>query len=356
MSIDLRIQLSRGGFELDVSLQLPSKGVTALFGPSGSGKTTLLRCLAGLERLAGVELSVDGHSWQGPGVFRPVHQRALGYVFQEASLFPHLTVEKNLRFGFKRVAVNERQVDFDESVRLLGLQALLSRYPDQLSGGQRQRVAIARALLNSPRLMLMDEPMASLDADSKAEILPYLERLHGHLSIPVIYVSHAIEEVARLADHMVLLDRGRVQAQGSIQDVLTRTDLPLAHSSNASAIVNARVTTHSDDEMTELALADGKRLLISRQAVEPGRTVRARILARDVAIALQMPSQTSVSNCLPAQIAELSDDPHPGHVLLRLVLPDGQILLSRITRRSRDRLALTQGQPIIALVKAISLD
>lgn len=354
MSIEARIRMSRGEFSLDVDLRLPGQGITALFGRSGSGKTTLLRCLAGLERVPGMELTVDGEVWQDSHRCVPVHQRSLGFVFQEASLFPHLTVQRNLLYGHKRVAAGGRRVAFDETVQLLGLESLLRRYPEQLSGGQRQRVAIGRALLTSPRLLLMDEPMASLDQASKAEIIPYLERLHSTLSIPIIYVTHSIEEVSRLADSMVLLEQGRALAQGSLQDLLTRPDLPLAHSANAAAVLDAVVIDRSDDQMSELQLSGGLTLLSSGEGVAPGERVRARILARDVAIALEPPRFSSVSNCLPATLCGISDDPHPGHVLLSLDLA-GQRLLSRITRRSLERLKLQQGQQVQALVKAVTL-
>lgn len=355
MSINASIKLQRGNFTLDVKLELPAQGITALFGRSGSGKTTILRCIAGLERASAMHLSVNGEVWQDKQLFLPVHQRPLGYVFQEASLFPHLNVERNLRFGYSRVANAQRQIGFNETIELLGLQTMLTRYPEQLSGGQRQRVAIARALLTSPRLLLMDEPMASLDQTSKAEILPYLERLHANLGIPIIYVSHAIEEVSRLADHLVLLEQGQVLAAGPLQDVLTRTDLPLAHSANAAAVIKAKVLSHADDFISELQLADGQSVFVSQQNIALGSEVRARVLARDVAIALEIPQQFSVNNCLVATVLEISDDPNPGHVLLKLQL-SGQVLLSRISRRSLQRMGLKLGQQVYALVKAVSLD
>ena len=284
-----------------------------------------------------------------------MHQRPLGYVFQEASLFPHLNVEKNLAYGYRRAGQHRRTVSYAETLDWLGLQPLLTRYPDQLSGGQRQRVALARALLTSPRLLLLDEPLAALDEASKAEILPYLERLQAHLAIPVIYVSHSIAEVARLADYMVLLEQGRLLAQGPLQQMLTRTDLPLAHSANAAAVLQGRVYASEDAAMSTLRIAGDLSLLVSRAQHQPGSPARARILARDVAIALEPPRLSSVNNCLPALIRQISDDPHPGHVLLSLEV-HGQPLLSRITRLSCQRLALQQGQAVYALIKAITLD
>jgi molybdate transport system ATP-binding protein len=354
MSIKTRIAIQRGDFSLDVDLTLPSQGVTALFGRSGSGKTTILRAIAGLERLAGITLVVDGVIWQDANTFLPIHQRPIGYVFQEASLFPHLTVKKNLLFGYKRLSAAERKIAFDETVQLLGLSDLLDRYPDQLSGGQRQRAAIGRALLTSPRLLLMDEPMAALDMTSKAEILPYLERLQSRLQIPIIYVSHAIEEVARLAHYMVLLQDGRSLAQGPLNDLLTRCDLPLAHSANAAAALEAIVVEHGSDDMSLIACGK-QQLIISRSGFNPGDRIRIRVQARDVALALQPPMHSSICNALAVTICEIANDTHAGHLLLRLDL-EGQTLLSRITRRSQQRLALTVGQPVYAMIKGIMLD
>ncbi len=354
MTLEASFRLERAGFMLDVDFTVPPRGVTALFGPSGSGKTTVLRCLAGLERAPQGRLYINGRCWQDGATFLPTHRRPLGYVFQEANLFPHLTVRQNLRYGHRRIAASARKVEIEATVQLLGLAALLDRYPDQLSGGQRQRVAMARALLTSPELLLMDEPMASLDEASKAEILPYLEQLHTGLDIPVIYVSHQIGEVARLADHMVLLEQGRVLAQGDLQNLLTRADLPLAHSEQASSVIDATVVGHDDaHHLSELTCRAGT-LWVSRVAGVPGDRQRVRILARDVAIALSPPPDSSVNNCLAVTIAAISADPNPGHALLHLDA-GGERLLSRITRRSRERLALAPGMPVYALVKGVSL-
>lgn len=354
MSIEARFFLDRGDFTLDVDLDIPGRGVTALFGRSGSGKTTILRCLAGLERIREGQLRFNGETWQEGRRWLPVHKRPLGYVFQEASLFPHLKVRDNLLYGFKRLIPDRRRLALDEVSALLGLADLLDRYPDALSGGQRQRVAIGRALLTSPQLLLMDEPMASLDVTSKGEILPYLERLRDELSIPVVYVSHAIEEVARLADHMVLLEAGRTLAQGPLQTLLTRTDLPLAHSEQASAVIEGTVAVHhAPDHLTELAFAGGS-LLISHQERAVGTPLRARILARDVSVALTRPDASSVLNALQVRISDISDDPQPGHVILTLDA-GGQTLLARISLRSCRQLALAKGQTVWAMVKGVAV-
>ncbi|MGM0677255.1 MAG: molybdenum ABC transporter ATP-binding protein [Pseudomonadota bacterium] len=354
MSIHARFFLDRGDFTLDVDLEIPGRGVTALFGRSGSGKTTVLRCLAGLERIREARLTFNGETWQDGKQWLPVHQRPLGYVFQEASLFPHLRVRDNLLYGFKRLPPEQRRLELDEVANLLGLTDLLARYPDALSGGQRQRASIGRALLTSPRLLLMDEPMASLDVTSKGEILPYLERLRDELSIPVVYVSHSIEEVARLADHMVLMENGRALAQGPLQALLTRTDLPLAHSEQASAVIQGTVAAHhADDHLTELAFSGG-RLLVSHQDRAIGAPLRVRILARDVSVALERPDSSSVLNSIPVRITQISDDPHPGHVILSLAAGEYR-LLARISARSRRQLDLSPGQSVWAMVKGVAV-
>ncbi|QOR39779.1 molybdenum ABC transporter ATP-binding protein [Billgrantia diversa] len=353
MSVSGALRLRRGDFVLDAELELPERGVIALFGRSGSGKTTLLRCLAGLERSDGW-LSVNGCRWQERDYFLPVHRRPLGYVFQESSLFPHLRVRDNLRYGYRRVEASRRRVDFDETVQLLGVEALLERYPQALSGGQRQRVAIARALLASPRLLLMDEPMASLDAASKAEILPYLERLHAYLEVPMVYVSHALEEVARLADHMVLLEAGSVLAAGPLHELLVRSDLPLSHADNAAAVLVARVVRHdAEQQFVELECGAG-RLWVSRGPAAVGEKLRVSVQARDVVISLAPPPDSSTLNCLPARVVETSDDPHPGHLLVRLAVDD-QMLLARIPREASKRLALTPGKHVYAQLRGKAL-
>lgn len=347
-----RIQLE--SFELDASFDAPAVGVTALFGPSGSGKTTLLRCIAGLERAAGT-LYVNGQTWQDEGRFVPTHQRSLGYVFQEASLFPHLSVRANLEYGLKRTPAAERKVSLEQVVEWLGLNHLIERgNPAKLSGGERQRVAIGRALLTSPRILLMDEPLSALDSASKQEILPYLERLHRDLEIPVLYVSHSLDEVARLADHLVLLQQGKVIASGELHETLSRLDLPTAHFDDAGAVIETAVTQH--DEKYHLTRLDfpGGQLWVGRVEQPFGTRVRARVLARDVSIATQPPHGTSINNVLNARIDEIRDE-GPDKVVVRMTVGESQVLLSRITRRSRDHLALMTGMYVCAQVKSVAL-
>lgn len=353
-NIRARFKMQLDSFALDASFDAPATGVTALFGPSGSGKTTLLRCIAGLERAAGT-LHVNGATWQDDTTFMPVHKRPLGYVFQEASLFPHLPVRANLEYGYKRIAVSERKVQVEQVVEWLGLSRLIERGdPSQLSGGERQRVAIGRALLTSPRILLMDEPLSALDISSKQEILPYLERLHRELDIPVLYVSHALDEVARLADHLVLLEQGRVIASGALQETLARLDLPTAHFDDAGTVIEAAVAQQDEKyHLTRLDFAGGN-LWVGKVDRPFGSTVRARVLARDVSIATQAPQGSSINNILNARIEGICDE-GPDKVVVRMKVGDSHMLLSRITRRSRDHLGLIDGMYVCAQVKSVAL-
>jgi molybdate transport system ATP-binding protein len=346
--------MQQGRFSLDAEFTAPARGVTALFGPSGSGKTTLLRCIAGLERASGA-LHVNGATWQDDKTFVPVHQRPLGYVFQEASLFPHLSVRANLEYGYRRIVPAARKVQPEQVVEWLGLSHLVGRGdPAQLSGGERQRVAIGRALLVSPSLLLMDEPLSALDAASRQEIMPYLERLHRDLDIPVLYVSHALDEVARLADHLVLLQQGRVVASGALGETLARLDLPTAHFDDAGGVIEAQVARHDEKyHLTQLDFPGGQ-LWVSRVDRPFGTRVRARVLARDVSIATQVPQGTSINNILNARIEEIRDE-GPDKVMVRMAVGESQALLARITRRSRDHLGLVIGMYVCAQVKSVAL-
>jgi molybdate transport system ATP-binding protein len=354
MSIHAQFHLSYPSFTLDVNLDLPGKGVTALFGPSGCGKTSVLRCMAGLTRAPQGQLTVNGEEWQSPQSFLPTHQRPLGYVFQEAGLFPHLDVRRNLQYGQKRVAPGQRKVAWDDVVALLGIAHLLDRMPQGLSGGERQRVAIARALLTSPRLLLMDEPLAALDQSRKNEFLPYLERLHDELDIPVIYVSHAPDEVARLADHMVLMEQGRVVASGPLTDTLARLDLPVHLGEDAGVVLQAVVVER--DLAWHLARVEfpGGSLWVRDGGHPVGHAVRVRILARDVSIAREQVGGISIQNCLPATIDQMATDYHPALALLRLHVGTSP-LLARLTQRAAAQLELAPGMPVWVQIKAVAL-
>jgi molybdate transport system ATP-binding protein len=357
--LEIQASLQRQDFSLDIHLTLPGRGITALFGPSGSGKTTVLRVLAGLEPSARGRVRVQGEVWldSAQGIFRPVHQRALGVVFQEVSLFEHLNVQDNLKFGFKRTPLAERRHGWDHALELLGIGQLLQRWPHELSGGERQRVAIARALATSPRLLIMDEPLAALDAARKAEILPWLERLQAELDIPVIYVSHAIDEVARLADHLVLIEAGRATASGPTPELLTRLNLPLAQGDSASAVIAGTVQGHEPDfHLTQVCFSGGSLRFVSpaRQPARPvGQAVRLRVQARDVSLTLTRQADTSILNVLTTTVAELRED-GPGYVMVALET-SGTRLLARITQKSAVALHLAPGSAVFAQVKGVAL-
>jgi molybdate transport system ATP-binding protein len=359
-AIHARFKLDRADFSLDVDLDLPNRGVTALFGHSGSGKTTLLRCIAGLERAQGA-LNMNGEIWQDATTFLPTHKRALGYVFQEASLFPHLTARGNLEYGRKRAGSGKSggmdRASLDHIIDLLGIGPLLDRRPDQLSGGERQRVGIARALAVKPSLLLMDEPLAALDLARKQEILPYLERLHEELEIPVLYVSHAPDEVARLADHIVVMRDGRAVASGPLTETLARLDLPIHLGEDAGVVLDAVVAecdtqwqlaraTFADNPEAGVWVRDGGHAV--------GHPVRVRILARDVSLAITRHSGTSIQNILPGVVETLADDTHPALALVRINV-GGVKVVARLTRRSAHDLGLTPGQIVYAQIKAVAL-
>jgi molybdate transport system ATP-binding protein len=350
-----RFQLKLANFQLDVDFKLPSKGITAIVGPSGSGKTTLIRCIAGLERAKPGYLMINDQCWQDESRqwFLPTHQRALGYVFQEASLFPHLSVQKNLEYGLRRIPVTQRQITFDAAVTWLGITHLLTRQPHRLSGGERQRVAIARALLTSPQLLLMDEPLASLDTDSKAEILPYLAQLHEELSIPILYITHAIAEVMRLADNLLFLELGKIRNCGTLLEALTRLDLPFAHTPDAGVVIAAQVLEHDEVfNLTYLAFSGG-RLSLLRQPLPLGHHVRVVVNARDVSLALDNEVHSSILNIFPATIVEIAEE-SLGQWLVKLDVK-GSELLARVTKKSGILLQLTKGMTVYARVKSVAL-
>jgi molybdate transport system ATP-binding protein len=351
--IQARFHLDWPGFTLDVDLDLPARGVTALFGASGSGKTTLLRCIAGLERAPQGRLVVDSEVWQDATHWLPTHKRPLGFVFQEASLFPHLTVLGNLRYGLKRTNAAAR-VSLDQAIALLGIGHLLDRQPEHLSGGERQRVSIARALALSPRILLMDEPLAALDLQRKQEILPYLERLHQELDIPVLYVSHAPDEVARLADFIVALEAGRALACGPLGDTLARLDLPIHLGEDAGVVLDAVVAERDATWHLARVTFPGGSLWVRDGGHALGSSVRVRILARDVSITLHPVTGTSILNCLPATVDQLAPDDHPALMLLRLKL-GASPLIARLTQRSASELGLVPGQAVWVQIKAVAL-
>lgn len=340
------------GFTLEVDLHLPGRGVTAIFGPSGCGKTTLLRAIAGLLRVRDGFFSLNGELWQDERFFLPPHRRPLGYVFQEASLFPHLSARANIEYGRRRSRTPLDARALAHIVELLGIGSLLERRPYQLSGGERQRVAIARALAVGPRLLLMDEPLAALDLKRKQEFLPYLERLRDELEIPILYVSHAPDEVARLADHLVMLESGRVMAQGPLKQVLADVATPIRLGEDAGVLLTGTIAER--DLSWHLARVEfpGGSLWVRDEGHAPGQRVRMRILARDVSLSLSEPTSSSGLNLLPTRVEAIGEDFHPALVLVRLALAD-QVLLARLTRRTAAAMALQPGQPVWAQVQVV---
>jgi len=353
VSISARFRFKLDDFRLEVDLELPERGVTSLFGPSGCGKTSLLRAIAGLDRHDGGYLQVGDLLWQDDKTFVPPHRRPIGYVFQEASLFEHLSVRGNLEYGLRRVPESERAISLERAITLLGIAPLLSRKPATLSGGERQRVAIARALSVSPRLLLMDEPLAAVDVERRQEILPWLEALHRELEIPVIHVSHAPEEVARLADHLVLMRSGRVVATGDMHELFTRLDLPLALDADATSVIEATVSGHDEEyRLTRLDFAGGQ-FTMSRQPIAVGSPVRLRLAARDVSLTLTRQSGTSILNIFPATVDGLASD-GDARVIVRL-LAGGVPLLAQVTRKSADLLQLAAGKQVYAQAKSVAV-
>ncbi|MEJ2693352.1 MAG: molybdenum ABC transporter ATP-binding protein [Candidatus Thiodiazotropha sp.] len=352
--IEVRLHSRLGDFELDAAFGGPERGVTALFGRSGSGKTSVLRAIAGLLHMPRGLVRIHDEVWQDEQRYLPTHRRRLGYVFQEASLFPHLSVRRNLEYGLRRVPKHERRIAFDDVVDLLGIANLFKRATHRLSGGERQRVAIARALLTSPRLLLMDEPLSALDHGAKQTILPYLERLHDEFGIPSLYVSHDPNEVARLADWMVVLEGGKVIAEGEAASLLTRLDLPLSGYDDAAALLEGFVSSHDTSfHLTWISL-QGNRVAISQVDLPVGRHARVRIQARDVSLSLRAHADTSIINILPARVIDTHDISQT-QVLVRLELDDRQTLLSRITRRSAMGMGIHEGMQLYAQVKSVAL-
>ncbi|MFD1712270.1 molybdenum ABC transporter ATP-binding protein [Ottowia sp. GY511] len=358
--VAVRARVERGtDFALDVDVTLAGRGITAIFGASGCGKTTLLRAVAGLVRPQPGRVVVNGDVWQDDAqrVWRPTHRRPLGVVFQEASLFEHLSVQRNLDFGRRRVPPAERRVSLEQAIDLLGIAALLGRSPAGLSGGERQRVAIARALATSPRLLLMDEPLAALDAPRKAELLPYFERLQRELDIPVCYVTHSLDEVARLADDVLLVDAGRAVSHGPTAELMTRMDLSLTQGDAASALIDGRLEAFDATyRLMHVHFAGGVLQCLQAPGTPEralGQRVRLRVQARDVSLTLAAAHDTSILNVLPATVRSIGDD-GPAQTLVALDV-GGSTLLARVTRKSADALQLKPGQSLFAQLKGVAV-
>lgn len=353
----------RGDFVLDAELQLPSLGISGIFGDSGCGKTTLLRCLAGLERADSGAVVVNGERWQSstnaeePEIFLEPYERSVGMVFQDARLFDHMNVHDNLLYGFKRHLRRSQRsswISLDDVIELLGIGELLQRRVQHLSGGEKQRVAIGRALLSQPQLLLLDEPLAALDRNRKREIMPFLERMHRELEIPIVYVSHSLSEITSLVDHLILMERGKTIAAGPLDEMLTRLDMPLADDADATTVITGVVARMEERYQLMGVETPFGELLIPKGSVEIGDSVRLKVQARDVSLCLERPEQTSIINIFPATIVEL-DPSHECHVNVRLEA-GGTHLLSRVSHLSLERLALAVGKQLFVQVKGIAME
>jgi molybdate transport system ATP-binding protein len=341
------------GFLLQVNCELPASGITAIYGPSGSGKSTLLDCIAGLRQSAADSvIRLGSATWQGPGYSIPAWKRCIGYVFQDARLFPHLDVQQNLLYPVKRRSL-PGTIGLDKVAAWLELDELLSRTTATLSAGQKQRVAIGRALLSSPHLLLLDEPLANLDHAARQQCVRCLQRLSDELQLPMLYVSHDIEEVSQLADHLLLLEQGRLVEQGSLLALCSRLDTRLSHEEQAAAILTAKVTRHDADYGLSELDVDGHSLFVNHLPHAPGQSRRVRIPARDVSVCRQRPQDSSILNILPVTVSEI-ENTDSARLLLRLSL-GSQYLLARITRKSAVELGLSVGDQIYAQIKSAAL-
>ena len=354
LAVDLETRL--GAFTLSAAFESAGR-LTALFGPSGSGKTSLVNLIGGLARPDRGRIAVDGRVLVDTDtrVFVPPYRRRIGYIFQDARLFPHLSVRQNLRYGRFFTPARERYAEMERVVELLGIGHLLDRRPALLSGGEKQRVAIGRALIASPRLMLMDEPLAALDAARKAEILPYIERLRDEAGIPIVYVSHSVAEVVRLATDVVALSEGRVVASGAAGEVLARLDLVAGvDAGEAGALVEVELTGHDDATGLSALRSPAGVWRLPRLDAEPGSRLRARVRARDVMLATERPRGISALNVMAGTVVEVAADAGPE----ALVTVDcgGDRLLARVTRHSVAALGLAPGRPVHAIVKAVTFD
>jgi molybdate transport system ATP-binding protein len=355
MSLSVLLRHRFASVSMDLSFEVPTPGVSVLFGPSGSGKSTVINAAAGLLRPDECRIILDGQTLSdtASGVWLPPEKRRLGLVFQDSRLFPHMSVASNLRFGLRRAKPGP--ITFDEVIDLLGIRALLSRKPHTLSGGERQRVAIGRALLAQPQLLLMDEPLASLDAARKSDIMPYLTRLKSALNLPILYVTHAFDEAAQLADSMVLLEAGHVVGCGPLSEVTARADLPLAQRDDAGALLACRVAEHRPERDLSRLDGGGVSFWVPLVDAPPGAGCRIRIPAREVILAGEAPTAISVHNVVPGTVRQISNEASRHFVLVEIALSAGA-LVSRVTSDAIVRLALTPGTPVLALIKSTSIE
>ena len=354
--LEAKFKVAYPEFNLNVELDLPARGVTVVFGPSGSGKTTLLRCLSGLEKVPSGYMKIADQVWQDEGIFIPIQERKIGLVFQESRLFPHLSIQDNLLYGYQRTQPAERNLQLDEVAQVLNLEALLKRRPEKLSGGERQRVAIGRALLTSPKLLLMDEPLASLEMQLKAEIIPFIKKIENEFKTPIVYVTHSMNEVLQLVDTMVILKSGKIENIGSVEEVFSdvRSRESLSDE-QLGAVLETLVLEH--DEGFGLTKLDfmGQILHVPRQNIPVGQSLRVHIHSRDVSLSTASPEgATSVLNILRAKVKKVGDIDLKKYSV-DIELDAGRPILATITRKSLDNLNLQPGQPVYVHIKAIKM-
>jgi molybdate transport system ATP-binding protein len=357
MSISVQLRHDFGGFAIDAAFGVAKPGITALFGPSGSGKTTIVNAIAGLLKprqgriVIGDKIVLDSAA----RVFVPPRMRRIGYVFQDGRLFPHMNVESNLRFGWRRSATRADEAEFARIVSLLGLESLLARRPLKLSGGEKSRVALGRALLSSPLMLLLDEPLAALDGARKAEIMPYLEKMRDEARLPMLYVSHSLDEVARLADDVIVLREGRVVAKGAVFDMLANLEFSeLTGAPSYGAVIDTRVAAHRGEDGLSVLAFDGGELIVPLLRAAIGSRLRVRIRAEDVMLAVEEPHGISANNVLPCTVIAIRET-GTAHAEVQLLCGSAR-LLARITRASAKRLALIPGMGVFAVTKSVIVD
>ncbi len=357
MSISVQLRHDFGGFTLDVAFEVPRPGITALFGPSGSGKTSIVNAIAGLLRPRQGRIVIGGDTVfdSKTGIFVPPRLRRIGYVFQDSRLFPHMNVERNLRFGWRRSATRADEAEFGRIVSMLGLEPLLARRPLKLSGGEKSRVALGRALLSSPRLLLLDEPLSALDGARKAEIMPYLERLRDEAKLPMLYVSHSLDEVARLADDVIVLQAGRIVAKGAVFDMLAGLEFSeLTGAPSYGAVIDTRVAAHRSEDGLSVLAFDGGELIVPLLQAAIGSRLRVRIRAEDVMLAVEEPRGISANNILRCRVTAIRET-GASHADVQLLCGSAH-LLARITKASAKRLALTPEMKVFAIAKSVIVD
>ncbi len=357
MSVDIEIRHQLAEFPLDVNFSVQRNAVTALFGPSGAGKSSIINIVAGLLQADSAKISINGHVVEDAENHISVSPRLrnIGYVFQQPRLFPHLNVEKNLLFGWRRARHPVSRQEVDKLITLLGIESLISRKPRSLSGGEKQRVALGRAILSNPELLLLDEPLAALDHKRRDEILPYIERLRQEQQIPILYVSHSIDEVTRIADHIHIINQGKLVASGLIEDIFSRIDLyPITGRFEAGAIIDGTLANHLPEHALSQVAFGNQLLTVPKIAGEPGESIRVRVRSRDIIISRIEPQEISANNVLNGEILDIRANDGP-YADLQLQC-GGARLIARITRHSAERFDLGIGSQVFAVIKSVTID